>query len=414
MSTISEPVDSKGEGILHGIKVVDFGWAIVAPLTATYLGFLGATVVTIESTKAIDALRLAGPFKDNASDVDMNGFFANHNPGKYGITLNLKGAEGLDVTKRLIKWADVLVENFAPGVMNRLGLNYKAVRAMNPSIIYTSSSQLGQNGPLAQFKAMGVQGAALAGLYAVAGWPDGDPTGPFGAYTDYVAPKYLLAAILAALLRRKRTGEGQFIEQSQVEAGLNFIAPALLDYSVNGRVLQCPGNHSPEAAPHSVFPCKGDDRWCVIAVFTDGEWKALCHVLGDPSWASDKKYSTFLGRKRNEEALESLIGEWTKNRSAEEVMEILQGAGVPAGMVAKPGDLHKDAQLVHRKYYRVINHPKIGPQRYDSPAFRFSDSISGPTKPAPCVGQHTKHICIEFLGMTEEEFESCKVAGAFS
>jgi benzylsuccinate CoA-transferase BbsF subunit len=410
------PEKKEGPGqqhILRDVKVVDFGWAIVSPIAATYLGFLGATVITVESSTRLNIIRQGGPFKDGIPHPDRSAFYTTYNTGKYSIALDLKNAQGMEIAQKLIQWADVLVENFAPGVMTRLGLDYESVRGINSSIVYVSSSQLGQMGPYAQFRGMGVQGAAMAGFYSVTGWPGGEPVGPFGAYTDLVAPKFLIPAILAALLYRYHTGKGQHIEQSQVEAGLNFISPALMDYTVNGAVWNCPGNREPNAAPHGAYPCQGEDRWCVIAIYTDEEWKAFCQAIGNPQWTREPKFATLLGRKKNEAELNSLVALWTVGHPAEHVMNHLQKAGVPAGIVATAEDLHQDPQLAHRRHYRRLNHPVIGPHSYETPAFRFSRTSISLDRPAPCLGEHNHYICTEILGMKEEEFRSLEKAGVF-
>jgi benzylsuccinate CoA-transferase BbsF subunit len=401
------------QGSLKGVKVVDFGWAIVSPLTATYLGFLGAEVITVESSTRLNIIRQGGPFKDGIPHPDRSAFYTNYNTGKYSIALDLKKPQGMEIAKKLIQRADVLVENFAPGVMGRLGLDYESVKKINPALIYVSSSQLGQSGPHSQFRGMGVQGAAMAGLYAVTGWPGGEPVGPFGAYTDFVAPRFLLPAVLAALLHRRKTGKGMYIEQSQVEAGLNFIAPALMDYLVNGVIRYCPGNRQPNAAPHGAYRCQGEDRWCVIAVYTDEEWKALCRAMGNPPWTEDPRFSTLLGRKENEAELDGLVELWTAAHGAEDVMEHLQEAGVPAGVVATAEDLHQDPQLAHRKHYQKLKHPVIGLHSYEAPAFQFSRTPVVLERPAPCLGEHSRTICTEILGMKEEEFQSLEKAGVF-
>ena len=406
--------DSEKTGLmLRDIKVVDFGWAIVSPLTATYLGFLGATVVTVESSTRLNIIRQGGPFKDNIPHPDRSAFYTNYNSGKYSIALDLKKPAGLDIAKKLIRWADVLVENFAPGVMGRLGLDYESVKGINPSLIYASSTQLGQSGPHAQFRGMGVQGTALAGLNAVTGWPGGEPVGPFGAYTDLVAPKYLISAILAALLYRRRNGRGQYIEQSQVEAGLNFIAPALMDYIVNGSILTCPGNRDPNAAPHGAYRCRGEDRWCVIAVSSDEEWNSFCWAIGNPPWTRDSKFATFSGRKEHEDELDALVEAWTLGHSAEDVMHRLQKGGVAAGLIATAEDLHNDPQLQHREHYRRLNHPIIGRNSCEAPGFRFSNAPVVFERPAPCLGEHSRYICQEILGMRDEEFQALEGAGVF-
>lgn len=413
MSAPEKGENPRLQSLLKDVKIIDFGWAIVSPMSAAYLGFLGATVITVESSTRLNVIRASGPFKDGIPHYDRSAAYTPYNAGKYSIALDLKNPRGMEIAKKLIQWADVLVENFAPGAMARLGVDYESVKKTNPSIIYASSSQLGQNGPHARFRGLGIQGAAIAGLYAVTGWPGGEPVSPFGPYTDLVAPKFLASAILAALLYRHHTGKGQYIEQSQVETGLNFIAPALMDYIVNKVVLNGPGNREPNAAPHGAYRCQGDDRWCAIAIYTDEEWKAFCRAIGDPPWTQDEKFATLLARKKNEDELDSLVEQWTAGHPAEYVMSHLQRAGVPAGIVATAEGIYKDPQLAHRRHYQKLNHPVIGTHSYETPAFLFSKTPITLERPAPCLGQHSQYICTEILGIEEGEYQSLEKAGVF-
>ena len=413
MNTTEDKIKCNEKEILKGIKVIDFGWAIAGPLVATYLGFLGATVITVESTTNVDPIRQTGPFREGIPEPNRCALFAIYNPGKYSLSLSLKTPQGMEIGRRLIKWADVMVENFAPGVTKRLKIDYQSVKKINPSIIYASSTQLGQTGPHAHFRGMGVHGAAMAGLFSVTGWPDGEPVGPFGPYTDLVGPKFLTPAILAALLIRHHTGKGQYIEQSQAEAGMNFIAPALLDYTANKVVMNGVGNRAPNAVPHGAYRCKGDDRWCVIAIYTDEEWKSFVQAIGAPQWIQDRNFATFLDRKKNEEELDALIGMWTSTQSAETIMLHLQEYGVPCGIVTKAEDLIKDPQLEHRHHYWVLNHRIIGPHNYEAPPFTFSKTPIILKYPGPLLGEHNKYICEEILGMGGKEFSSLEKAGVF-
>ena len=266
----------------EGVKVADFSWVGVGPITMRYLADYGATVVRIESIQRPDFLRLAAPFRDGEPGIDRSGFFANYNGGKLGASLDLKHPKALDVAKRFIAWADVVAESFTAGTIERLGLGYEAAREVNPGVIYFSSTNQGQTGRYRMQPGFGTQLVSLAGFTQIIGWPDGEPCGTYGAYTDFISPRYGAALLAAALDRRRKTGEGMRIDLSQLETGLQFLAPLLLDYTANGRVAGRVGNRSPCAAPHNAYPCAGDDRWCVITVLDDAQWRALRSAMGDP------------------------------------------------------------------------------------------------------------------------------------
>jgi len=229
---------------LEGVKIVNFSWAGVGPLIVRYLALHGATVVRVESHKVPDVTRVMTPFKDGKPGIDRGPWFADLNSSAYSASLDLRNPKGMALAWKLIDWADVLVENFSPGVMKRMGLDYEAVSRRKPSIVYLSSSQLGQTGPRSSFAAWGFQAAALAGFYHISGWPDRDPT-LIPAYVDYVAPRFGALALLAALDYRRRTGEGQYLDQSQVESAIHLNVPPVMDYVVNGRVLNRDGNRLP-------------------------------------------------------------------------------------------------------------------------------------------------------------------------
>lgn len=276
-----------------------------------------------------------------------------------------------------------------------------------------STAQLWHSGSYPPFRGFGMHGAALAGFDSVTGWPGGGPLPPYGAYTDGIAFAMLLDAVLAAINHRQRTGEGQRIEQSQVEAGVHVLAPALLDYCVNGQMASLAGNSHPYAAPHNVYRCRGEDRWCVIAVFTDAEWRSFCEVLGNPPWTKDPKFTSQLQRKKNEGELDRLIEEWTISRSAEDVMLLLQAKGVPAGVVQTGQDLHHDPQLKHRGHYQTLNHKVIGPHSYDTSSFTLSKTPGKPEWAAPLMGEHNEYVCKNILGMSDEEIAELVIDGVF-
>ena len=397
--------------VFEGLKILDLSWVIVGPTTSRYFADHGAEVIRVETTTNPDVLRTTHPFKDGIPGLDRNGYWTDYNCNKLGITINLTNPKGVELAKRLVKWADVVIESFTPGVVKRFGLNYEELTKIKPDIIMASTCQLGQNGPLAAFRGFGVQGASLAGFWSVTGYPGGSPSGLFGAYVDFLAHRYLMLAVLIALEHKRRTGKGQYIDQSQLESGIHFLAPAILDYTVNGRVWQPDGNRHPSAVPHNAYRCRGDDSWCVIAVTTDQEWQALTKAIGQPGWTQDHRFATFLKRKENEEELDKLVENWTINYSAEEVMYRLQPAGVPAGVVEKAQDLHQDPQLKHRNHFWVLEHPVIGHHTYDAPAFRLSKTPAEPRSPAPTIGQHNELVFSQILGLSDDELSQLLVEG---
>ena len=389
---------------LEGLKVVDFCWAVAGPIIGLYLAHHGATVIRIESMRRVDICRVTAPYKDNKPGINRSGTFPAFNSNKFGMALNLSHPKGIEVAKRLAAWSDIAGENFTPGVIERLGLSYDELKKVKPDIIMYSSSNLGQTGPEAAQPGYGHHLVSYSGFTHLTGWPDRMSTQPYGAYTDFVAPRFLVAAILAAVDYHRRTGKGQYLDLSQLETGIHFMAPVIMDYTVNKRVETRDGNRCPYAAPHGAYPCQGDDRWCAIGVFSDGEWNALCQVMGNPEWTKEATFATLLSRKENEEELNERLGEWTRNFTAEEVMEKLQAAGVPAGVVKNAADIQDDPQLAYRHYFWQLEHPEIGKHYCEAAGFTLSKTPTEIRMPAPLLGQHTESVCREMLGMSDEEF----------
>lgn len=399
--------------VFEDIKIADFGWAMALPATTKYLADHGAQVIRIESNQRVDPCRTSGPFKDNITGVNRTPHFAVMNNNKYGMTLNLKHTSGLEIVKRIVAWADIVAEGFTPGTMARLGLGYEQLQVIKPDIIMISTCNLGQTGPYASQPGYGVQLAGYAGFSYLTGWPDREPSVPYGAYTDMTTPPMGAIALIAALDYRRRTGKGQHIDLSQYEVGIQYLAPVLLDYSVNRRTTKRAGNQCSCAAPHGAYPCLGEDSWCAIAVFSDEEWHRLCQAMGNPTWTKNPKLATLQGRKENESYLNSLISGWTKNFTAEELMVTLQSAGVAAGVVQTCEDLYNDPQLKFRQHFQELEHPEIGKHYYESPSFKLSKTPSELSMPGPCLGQHNEFICTQILGMSDQEFAAFFAEGAF-
>ena len=396
----------------EGIKVADFSWVGVGPTSTKYLADHGATVVRVETSNPLDILRVAGPFKDNVPGPDRTQFFAEYNTSKLGLTLDLKNPAGVAVAHRLIAWADVYAESFTPGTVDSLGIGYEVARSLNPSIIMASTCLMGQTGSAAGFAGFGFHAGSIAGYYEITGWPDLPPDGPWTAYTDTIAPRFLSATIMAALDHRRRTGQGQHIDAAQIEIGLHFLAPQIIDYRVSGRTVSRNGNRSETAAPHGAYPCAGEDQWCAIAVESEGQWAALRRTIGDPPWAADARFQSPAGRLAHRDEIDGHLAQWTRGKPPREVMELLQAEGVPAGMVQRSSDLLVDPQLAHRRFFRYLDHQEMGSIPYGGHQFRISGYDSGPRSPAPVLGQHNEQVLREVLGMTDEEIGEAILAGA--
>ena len=398
----------------EGIKVADFSWVGVGPITAKYLADHGATTVRVETESRADILRIVGPFKDGVPGPNRSHFFGDFNTSKFGLCLDLKNPAGIAVARRLIQWADIYIESFTAGTMNDLGIGYEMARSLNPSVIMVSTCLMGQTGPAAPFAGFGFHAGAIAGFYEVTGWPDLPPDGPWTAYTDTVAPRILAATVMAALDHRRRTGQGQLIDAAQMEMSLHFLAPQILDYNVSGRVASRNGNRSETSAPQGAYPCSGDDQWCTIAVETEEQWDALRRAMGDPPWAADGRFQSAEGRLGHQDEIDAHLGEWTLDKSPQTVMEVLQSNGVPAGVVQRSSDLLQDPQLEHRHLYHHLDHPEMGNIPYTGHQFRIRGYDSGPRFPAPLLSQDNEFVLKEILGMTDDEITEAVIADALT
>ncbi|MFQ5683028.1 MAG: CaiB/BaiF CoA transferase family protein [Candidatus Binatia bacterium] len=398
---------------LKGIKVVEFAAYAAGPVVGKHLADQGATVIHIESNARPDGFRTHyPPYKDNIHGLNRSGLFALCNNNKLDITLNLKKApKATDLAKKIVAWSDVVIENFSPGTIKRLGLDYEALKKVNPGIIMLSSSNMGQSGPHAHHAGFGSQLSSLAGFTNLTGYLDGPPEILYGPYIDYIAVAYGAIAILAALDHRERTGEGNYIDTAQYETGLQFLSPILLDYKVNHKVAGREANRDPSAAPHAAFPCKGEDRWCVISVFSEPEWKSLCQVMGNPAWTRETRFATLQVRKENEEELNQKIGRWTVGFTGKEITEKLQNVGVRSGIVNRMRDLYTDPQLKHRGQWVELEHPEIGRMHYQRPPFILSSTRSDHTKRDPLLGEHNSYFYRELLGLSEKDYDELVTDG---
>lgn len=401
-----------GAGAFAGLKVLEFGAGAAAPLATRYFADHGATVVKIESRQRPDFLRTLRD--DGSGKLDHSLFFACINPNKLSAGLNMKHPRAVELAKRLIGWADVVIENFAPGVMAKWGLDYATIKDELPGLIMVSTCLWGQTGPERAYPGFGGQGSALAGFNYLTGWSDREPLGPFGTITDSISPRYGVVALTAALLHRARTGEGAYIDVSQVEAGVYGLSEWLLGYEASGRTAGRDGNRAPHAAPHGVFPCAGDDRWIAIAVHDDGDWRRLVTAMGDPAWAGEVSLATLAGRLAQVDTLERGIADWTAGQDAVILAERLQGVGLDAAAVADMQDLLADPQLAHRGHFSALEHPVIGRYLVEAMGFRLSASPTQFIRPAPCLGADSRETYCGLLGMSDAEYDELLASGALT
>jgi crotonobetainyl-CoA:carnitine CoA-transferase CaiB-like acyl-CoA transferase len=397
---------------LEDVKILDFMWALAGPGTTRALADYGATVVRIESSTRIDGSRTVGPFYKNQAGQDGSGLFGTYNAGKLGLGLDLNKPKAREVVLDLVRWADVVCESFSPKAMRAWKLDYESLRAVKPGIIMLSSCLMGQTGPMSGFVGFGNMAAAVSGFYNLCGWPDRSPSGPFGAYTDYLAPRFGAVSILTALDYRKRTGNGQYIDQSQAESALHFLTPALLDCAANGRVVQGLGNDDPNCAPHGVYPAVGEDHWIAIACLNDEHWRRLCSAMNRKELASNESFATVPSRLQNRIRLDDIIREWTAGFDAEEAEKLLQSAGVPASAVQSSKEVCEDEQLASIGYLVEIDHTIQGKTVVEASRFKLSRTPAQIPRQAPAVGRDNQYVLQSILGYDEARITELITSGA--
>jgi benzylsuccinate CoA-transferase BbsF subunit len=390
---------------LNGVKVLDFGWALVGSLTGKHLADNGATVIRVESATRIDLSRTNRMVKiSSGNNPDDKPWYTHLNTSKLSFALNLKHPLARDIIFKLVSWADVINENFTPGTLTKLGLGYDSLKKIKPDIIMLSSSAYGQTGPMAYQWGVDGTGLAMSGYLDQTGWPDRIPTGANVPYGDVVLPYINALAIVAALDYKRRTGKGQHIDSSMVEVCTHLNTSVMLDLQANRHLHTRSGNRISYAAPHGVFPCLGEDRWCAIAVFSEKEWQAFCNVIGSLDWTKDSKFTTLESRKTNEDELDKLVSHWTSQQTDYDVMRKLQEAGVSAGAVQTMADImDNDPQLKAREFLLPIKNPVLGVFGHPTPAYKLTKNKAR-IRYAPSLGEHTEYICLNLLGLSDSEF----------
>ena len=406
--------DTQSHLPLSRFRVVDFGTAWAGPMAAQLLADLGAEVIKVESRERMDGLRLGRPIVgDDISGGDrglwpeLQPVFHGINRNKLSVTLNLKTGEGLDLVRELLARSDVAISNYSPGVLDRLGLSYREMRDLRPDIILVSMPAMGETGPLRDVLAYAPIIQALSGLMSVVGYSEDEPlVGELQApWSDVVAAIHAALAAVAALRHRNLTGRGQAIEVAQLEATTSMLGEAFLDYQMTGAAPRPRGNSDPAYAPHNNYPCAEEDRWVAIAVGSDDEWQAFRQALGNPSWAADGKFDSLAGRLAHTEELDSLVSGWTRQHTAQNIADLLQGHGIAAMPVMNIEDQFLDPHLQERQAYLEVEHPHVGIEWLYGMPWLLSETPGGIRRPAPLLGEHNDYVFGELLGLPAEELE---------
>lgn len=400
--------------LLDGFTLLEFGGGAAGPVATRYFADLGARVIRVESKQRPDFLRILRLTPTTKGGVDGSEHFAVLNANKESVAINLSHAEGVAVARRLALAADAVAENFAPGAMAKWGLDYASLVRERADLVMISTCLNGQTGPHRFYPGFGGQGSALAGFNHLTGWPGREPVGPYGTITDSLSPRFAALLLAAALLHRRRTGQGQHIDLSQVEGGVVCVSEFVVSWTANGEILERDGNRSRHAVPHGVFRCADEDgreRWVAIAVHDDEDWARLVAAMGAPAWATDPTLATFVGRRARVDAIEDDLGTWTRSRGAADVAALLQAAGVDAAAVADLGDTLDDPQLAHRRHFRHVTHPIFGDYPAETNAIRSPTLEPDIRRGAPCLGADTDAVLASLGGYAPDEIARLRAAG---
>jgi crotonobetainyl-CoA:carnitine CoA-transferase CaiB-like acyl-CoA transferase len=399
------------KGPLAGVRVLDFSRQFAGALGTRILGGYGAEILRVEwpEPPGLDFVRMIGP-ADGIPGFNRGGMFNGANMDKRSFTLNMATEEGRDLAKRLVAVSDVVYENMTPRVMKNWGMDYESLKAIKHDLIYVSCSGFGQTGPTSHYRSYGSPSQAHAGIVHLAGIPGKPPAGWGFQIGDTHAGAANAIQVLMALHHHSETGRGVFIDAAQTQGNATLLGQYLLDQAVNGHdpagVDFPPGNKRlhPRVAPHNVYPCFGDDKWCAIAVLSNEEWTNLVSAIGSPAWALDGRYATAEGRWADQETIDRELSDWTLDHDRYHVARRLQSHGVRAGVVQDAGDrLNWDRQLAHRGTYAVFEHPEVGLRRHETMGAKLSRSPYEPGGSAPLLGEHNHYVFSEVLGLTDEE-----------
>ena len=395
-------------GPLNGYRVLDFGWVLAGAVPGMILADMGAEVIKVETRQRMDYMRLGRPIIGDQPDPEQNPMFHNVNRGKRSITLNTTRPEAVELARRLAAECDVVIENFSPGVMRRLGLDYETLSRDNPRLVMASITSNGQTGPLRDLRAYAPSIGALSGLDSTMGYEpaDGETGRPLGlkhAYADLCGALHAVFAIVSSLHERRSTGVGRYIDLSMLRATVATMGAGLLEYELTGRVPQPRGNYDPVMAPYGNYPCAGDDEWVSIAVRTEEEWRGLVEAMSTPDWTEEPEFASRYARLNHRRELDARLSEWTRVRSAWEVTELLQSRGVAAFPVLDAEGRLFNPHFRERGLYSDIEHPALGAEPIFNLMWQLSRTPPRIQRHAPLLGEHNREVFCGLLGLAEEE-----------
>lgn len=399
-------------GPLAGVRIADFTWVWAGPFCTLQLAHLGAEVIRIETATRPCVTRVLPPWADGEFGVNRSGYFNQYNQGKLSLTLDLKHPRAVELAKEVVAKSDVVCENFAAGVMDRMGLGYSMLQQVKPDIIMIALSGYGASGPESEFVSYGPAQVPLSGMSSLTGYRDWPPMHVGISYGDPTGGLHGAVAVLAALLHRARTGRGQFIDLSQQETTVAVIPDGVTEYTMNGTQPPRDGNRDPHMAPHGIFRCAGEQRWVAIAVRDDAEWQRFTQAIGRPELAADSQFRTLAARKAHEERLEEMVTEWTLTHAPEEVTQLLQAAGIPAFTAYSSKDLSEDVHVNAADFFVNLVHPEVGARQHVGIPWRMSATPCAVQRPAPCLGEHTDYVLSEILGYGSDDIARLKSTGA--
>jgi crotonobetainyl-CoA:carnitine CoA-transferase CaiB-like acyl-CoA transferase len=395
---------------LSGLRVADFTWVWAGPFCTLQLAHLGAEVIRIETASRVCVTRQLPPWPEGKPGINRSGYFNQYNQGKRSVSLNLKDERGIAIAKDLIRQSDIVVENFAAGVMDRLGLGYRVCRELRPDVIMIALSGYGATGPESEYVSYGPAQVPLSGMSSLTGYAGWRPMHVGISYGDPTGGLHGAVALLAALIHRRRTGEGQYIDLSQWEGMMALLPEGILAQQMTGEAPARDGNRDPHWAPHGVYRCAGDDRWVSIVASNDEEWRALAAAI-EPALAGDARFATVASRKANEDALDERIAAWCAERSPEAVTETLQAAGVAAFTAMNARDLNDDPHLGSRDYFVELPHAEVGVKRHAGIPYRLSRTPLAVERAAPCLGEDTDRVLADVLGYAPERIAELRRSG---
>jgi crotonobetainyl-CoA:carnitine CoA-transferase CaiB-like acyl-CoA transferase len=383
--------------VLEGLRVLDFTRVIAGTYCTMYMADLGAEIFKVEIPGFGEVMRVQPPVKNGES-----GFFITLNRGKKSISLNLKNEKAKKIIYQMVEKVDVVVENFKPGVMNKLGFDYESFKKINPKIIYGSISGYGQTGPLSDLPSYDLCIQAMCGLMSMNGYPDKPPLRIGNSITDYMSGVLMVVAILGAMRYRDRSGEGQYIDLSMYDAGMTMLENSVSRYNLTGEIGGLIGSHHPSASPHNVY--KTADGFVTIIIIEDNSWKKLARIIGRPELADDPKFSKIVERLSRVEEVDDIVESWSKTKTSAEIMEIFKEEGLACGTVQDVEVVSKHPHSQAREMLVEVQQPQMGPVKIPGCPINFSKTPVKITSPAPLCGEHTKEIICDFLGYSEEEY----------